>query len=79
MAIEMIGDGGFCVTGKEDIGLYRLMTMKARMKMEVKGMSFSGRSTSAMLKDEFGWKGNKKKILEQLEALIEEKKQERGQ
>ena len=69
--IEAHEHGGFCITG-EHIPLYRLMVMASGLKLEIKGLRFSrGRTCYALAKSEFGFKGNKAKVLAQLEEHIE--------
>lgn len=70
MAIES-GPGGIMITGREDIAFYRLLTMRAALSLECKGMHHSRGSVYALVKREFGFKGNKEKVLAQLEAHIE--------
>ena len=78
MAIEKLAGGGIGITGP-DIGLYRLMALEKKVKLEIKGLCFKGRSTTAALRDEFGWKPrSKKKIHELLLAKIAEVKKELG-
>jgi len=72
MAIETTAGGGMMITGEEDINLFRLISLKGRLKMEIAGMTCRGPSAATLVKKEFGWKGNNKKILELLEAKIEE-------
>jgi len=68
MSIEQLPSGGMVITG-EHIELYRLLSLRGRLQLEIKGIRFS-QSTSAALKKLYGWKGNKEKILEQLEERI---------
>jgi len=56
---------------KEGIELYRLLALKYRLKMELSGMKFRDGSTYAMVKKEFGLKGNKQKVYDQFCAIIE--------
>ncbi|AFC22550.1 hypothetical protein phi1422_0030 [Bdellovibrio phage phi1422] len=60
------------LTGDE-ITMRRLVTIKHAIKLEELGMKHSGGSVTARCKREFGFKGNRKKVLEQLEAYIDEK------
>ena len=56
---------------REGIALYRLLTIKSGLKLEIKGMRLTrGRSCYAIAKSEFGFRGNKEKVLAQVEALI---------
>ena len=72
MPIEQIPGGGHIITG-DSIPLFRLLALRGRLRLEIKGLGFRGKSTSAILKQEFGWKGNKEKLLAQLNAYILEK------
>jgi len=69
--IEAHEYGGFTITG-EHIPLYRLMVMASGLKLEVQGLRLTrGRTCYAMAKSELGFKGNKAKVLAQLQAHIE--------
>ena len=59
------------ITGKDNIALYRLLTLKAALKLETLGMKHSQGSVYALVKREFGFKGNKASVLAQLTAHIE--------
>ena len=61
----------------EQIGWYRILTLRAGLRLEVLGIKRS-RSPSfyAVTKDEFGFKGNKQKVLDQLNAYIDENRAE---
>ncbi len=54
----------------EGIHVVRLLAMRSRLALELKGMT-SRISTWKILKSEFGFKGNKAKVLQQLEDYIE--------
>jgi len=56
----------------EGIDRYRILALKGSLKLECVGMKRRGRSAYSMVKEEFGFKGNKKKVLEQLEKMIAE-------
>ena len=63
----------FTIEGKENINLARLLTLKAGLKIEIAGMKVTrGRTCYSMIKDEFNLKGNKQKVLEQSEDIINE-------
>ena len=71
MSIEIDKHGSIAITGKESIALYRLMTLRRGIMMEAKGLKLTrGRSCLSIVKSEFGWKGNRNKILVLLEAEI---------
>jgi hypothetical protein len=70
MSVDRMSNGGFVITG-ESIALYRLMTLRRGIMMEAKGLRLTrGRSCLSIVKSEFGWKGNRDKILSLLEAEI---------
>ena len=74
MAVENLGGGGFVITG-EHIPLARLLVLQSGLKLESKGLKLSrGRSILAILKAEFGWKGNREKLAGLLAAKIDETK-----
>ena len=57
----------------EQIEMARYLTMRAGLKLEVKGMRLTrGLSCYKMIKDTFGLKGNKQKVLDQFEDLLRE-------
>ena len=68
MAIEVSAAGTTVITG-EHIELYRLLALKASLKLEILGMKRHGRSVYSILKSE-GYKGNKTKVLNELENYI---------
>jgi len=59
---------GIMLTAPNQIAGARVLTLKAGLKLEVKGMTRSGRSCYAIIKEEFGFKGNKQKVFDQLQA-----------
>jgi hypothetical protein len=59
------------ISGKENVLAYRQKVMLAGLKLETKGMKMSrGPSCYAMAKKEFGFKGSKQKVYEQLKAHL---------
>jgi len=56
----------------EQIDAFRLRTLRGALKLEILGMRRGGRSVYSIVKEEFGFKGSKQKVLEQLEAKINE-------
>ena len=65
------------ITGKENINLARLLSLKAGLKIEIAGMKVTrGRTCYSIIKDEFNLKGNKQKVLAQFEDIINEMKGE---
>ena len=56
----------------DQIGKFRLLTLQKGMALEAKGMRMSkGRSCLAIVKSEFGWKGNRDTIMAKLTATID--------
>lgn len=54
----------------DDIGKYRLHVLRQAIKLEMKGLKNSRGSVTARVKREFGFKGNRARVLEQLEQKI---------
>lgn len=74
MAIEVTSTGAMMITG-EHIGLYRLLTLKHAMQLEIKtGMKASrGFNPFKIARDEFGITAKKKElVLEQYLAILRE-------
>ena len=65
------------VTGN-DIGLFRIETMLLGLKLEIETEGrmrlTRGRSCYARIKSEFGFKGNKQKVYDQMQNYINERK-----
>tara|TARA_R110002110_G_scaffold68586_1_gene185580 strand:- start:499 stop:708 length:210 start_codon:yes stop_codon:yes gene_type:complete len=51
---------------------FRVRTLRSALKLEVLGMSRKGQSVYSIVKQEFGFKGSKQKVLDQLLAYIKE-------
>tara|TARA_R100001510_G_C7605510_1_gene170809 strand:+ start:17 stop:229 length:213 start_codon:yes stop_codon:yes gene_type:complete len=59
------------ITG-DQIPLARLITLKHGLKLEMKGMQVSrGRTCYSIIKNELGLRGNRQKVLDQLEEMLE--------
>jgi len=58
----------------EDINMFRMLSLKGALGLEVKGMKRRGRSAYSIVKEEFGLKGNKQRVLEQFTAIVEKMK-----
>ena len=71
-------DKGASFEGPEAVGMFRLQTIIRGLNLEAKtGMKLSrGRSCYAIAKQEFGLKGNKTAVLEQLIAIYKAKLEE---
>ena len=53
-----------------EIAMFRMKTLRSALKLEILGMSRRGRSVYSLVKEEFRLKGNKQKVLEQLNTKI---------
>jgi hypothetical protein len=56
----------------EQIQAVRLLSLKARMGLELKGIRFRI-NTFPVVKREFGFKGNNQKVYDQFVAMLKEK------
>ena len=54
----------------EEIQAFRMRSLRGALKLEILGMKRRGRSAYSIIKEEFGLKGNRQKVLEQLEKNI---------
>lgn len=74
MAVESIdGGGGYIITGVRDIALLRLNMLVRGLRVELRGMRLTrGRTCYALLKEEYGFKGNKQRVLVQALRLQEQ-------
>ena len=61
------------LTNKEQINAFREITLLRALSLELKGLSRRGRSAYAIIKDEYGFKGNKQKVYNQLETNLKER------
>lgn len=59
----------------EKIDMFRFLSLRSALKMECRGMSRRGQSAYSIVKAEYGFKGNKKSVLEQMEKIIKEFKE----
>ena len=56
------------------IELYRMITQKQALKLELVGLKTRGRTAYSLIKEMYGLKGSKQKVYEQFVKLIEDKK-----
>ena len=62
------------------IDLYRLLSLRAALRLEVVGLRGRGRSAYSIAKQELGIKGNKQKVLDQVNQMIQSMKdQQQGE
>jgi hypothetical protein len=59
---------------EDEVNAYRLCALRSALKLEILGMRKRGQSAYSIIKQEFGFKGNKQKVLEQLQSKIDEVK-----
>ena len=63
------------ITGKDNIAMFRLIQLKHALHLEVKGLKHSRGSVYALVKREFGLRGNKRSVYTQFCELVEREKQ----
>lgn len=57
---------------RDQIAVFRLKTLRSALKLEMKGLKRRGKSAYSIIKNEFGLKGNRESVLEQLNKIIEQ-------
>ena len=60
------------LTEEEDIRFFQLLTRRSALKLEMKGIKRRGRTVYSICKEVYKLKGNKAKVLAQLEEMIDE-------
>lgn len=60
------------ITGAEQIKLAHMLAQRGALHLETKGLTRRGRSVYSIVRQEYGFRGNKIKVLQQLEDLIEQ-------
>jgi hypothetical protein len=60
------------ITSPTAIENFRVRTLRSALKLEILGMTRRGPSVYSIVKKEFGFKGSKQKVLDQLVAYIKE-------
>ena len=58
-----------------NVNFFRLLTLRSALELEIKGLKRHGRSAYSIIKEEFGFKGNKKKVYAQIDAHIQKIKE----
>ena len=66
------GETRMIIERPEHIELYRMITQRQALKLEMYGMKTRGRSAYALIKEMYGLKGSKQKVLEQFTRIIED-------
>lgn len=59
----------------EKIDMFRFLSLRSALKLECLGMKRGGQSAYSIAKTEYGFKGNKKSVLQQMEQIIKEFKE----
>ena len=62
------------IEGMDRVKLAQALTLRQALKLELLGLKRHGRSAYAIVKDTFGFKGNRKTVLDQLNQWIENAK-----
>ena len=55
--------------------MFRFLSVRSALKLECRGMKGRGQSAYSIAKTEYGFKGNKKSVLSQMEQIIKEFKE----
>lgn len=66
------------ITNPEHIKQFRMLALLSGLKLETLGMRTRGRSCYQIVKAEFGLNGNRRQVLEQYTALIDQLGIKRG-
>ena len=61
-----------------NVEFHRLLTLRSALELEILGMGRRGRSVYSIIKEEFGFKGNKEKVYEQIDAHIQKIKENKN-
>ena len=71
MPVEITKNGTTIITGQA-IDYFRMRTLLSGLKLELKGLKMSrGVSCYAIIKKEFGLRGNKQKVFDQFKAQLD--------
>ena len=70
-------ENSIMITGRTSIDNFRILALVKGLKLEILGLKRGrGKSCYQILKDEFGLKGSKRKIYDQLNQVLEDWKKE---
>ena len=72
-------NGGLIIATRNGINFYRLCALKSALRLEVLGMKRRGMSVYRIVRNEFGFVGNKAEVLAQLIAHIDAIKVDQAQ
>ena len=62
------------IEGIDRVRMSQALTLRQALKLELLGLKRHGRSAYAIVKDTFGFKGNRKTVLDQLNQWINDAK-----
>ena len=62
-----------------EIEWVRLLYLRHGLRLEVVGLKGRGRSAYSIAKEELGIKGNKQKVLDQVNEMIQSMKEQKGE
>lgn len=63
------------ITGEKNIKMAQMLAQRSCLKMEIAGLGRRGRSAYAIIKEQYGLRGNKQSVYTQFCELIEKEKQ----
>ena len=61
------------ITDPEHIKQFRMLSLLAGLRLEVRGLRMKGRSCYQIVKAEFALTGNRRQVLEQYETLLNDR------
>jgi hypothetical protein len=65
-------EGTATIVTKSGIADARVLALKGALSLELKGMKRRGRSAYSIVKEEFGFKGNRQRVYDQLKEYCDE-------
>ena len=73
------GMGMMIAENKYQIQLYSMLALRARLKLEMVGMKGRGRTAYSLIKEELGIKGDRQKVLNKINEIIQVMKEQKGE
>ena len=67
------------ITNPEDIDLYTVKAKRVALVLEMQGMKKRGRSAYSLIKEELGIKGDRQKVLNKINEIIQVMKEQKGE
>lgn len=65
--------GDIIITTPEGIEAFRLLSIKGRLSLELKGLKARGGSTFTYVKRQFGFKGSRQKVYDQYVQMLKDR------